>query len=178
MQSPARRTPRACEHCRHTRRRCEPPYPCRQCVELGITCDVRDKARPQRQLHAHQRTQTRSSNGHPNDRSTAGSDEDLQTSTRGCQASPSPGVRRRQRDTYELLSGLVHDMLLERHGTRPHAIHQKCINSVANTRQPTNSTASWLNRYQEDPEDSAFLSINTTMMTHDCLSAPLVCGFC
>nr|POF26034.1 hypothetical protein CFP56_22182 [Quercus suber] len=48
MQGTIKRTPRACERCRQTRRRCLPPYPCRQCVAADVPCEVRDKARPQR----------------------------------------------------------------------------------------------------------------------------------
>lgn len=43
-----KRTPRACERCRRTRRRCQPPHPCPACVAAGVRCEVRIKARPKR----------------------------------------------------------------------------------------------------------------------------------
>jgi hypothetical protein len=44
-----KRTPRACERCRRTRRRCKPPHPCPACLAAGVPCEVRIKARPKRE---------------------------------------------------------------------------------------------------------------------------------
>jgi hypothetical protein len=43
-----KRKPRACERCRRTRRRCQPPHPCPACVAAGVRCEVHVKARPKR----------------------------------------------------------------------------------------------------------------------------------
>jgi len=120
MQKHLKRTPRACEGCRLARRRCEPPYPCRQCMESGISCDVRAKARPQRrQRRQHQQTTWASpsidsrDSGRSYSTDAAGSPDHEPVDP-----GRSPvGRQTAQGDTYELLKGLVQDMLQQRHGT-------------------------------------------------------------
>lgn len=120
MSKPMKRTSRACERCRFARRRCEPPYPCRQCVESGVSCDVRAKARPQRhQQRKHQHKLLTSpttdsqaySQSHSTDR--AGS-----PGSESSEPNRSPFLRQKaQDDPYELIKGLVQDLFRQRHGT-------------------------------------------------------------
>jgi hypothetical protein len=119
MQKRLKRTPRACERCRVARRRCEPPYPCRLCVELGVSCDVRSKARPQRHQQQQHRqeilaTPTIDSRGYGQSYSTNAAAlpdrESIQRSRSSFRRQKAQG------DTYELLKGLVQDMLQQRHG--------------------------------------------------------------
>lgn len=119
-----KRTPRACERCRQTRRRCETPYPCQQCVAAGVPCDVRTKARPQRRRQNRRRVSTPLSDDHrtasdgSNSSTTIPAEIDnTQPATEGPERGGSNGARRRMpRDTFELLKTLIQDMLLDRHG--------------------------------------------------------------
>lgn len=101
-QPAPKRTPRACERCRQTRRRCGPPYPCRQCVQAGVACDVREKARP----HRRQRQPC------PGTRqaATIGLKDKRQALARP------PERQIVQRDTFEIFRGLVEDLLLDKQG--------------------------------------------------------------
>lgn len=118
------RTARACERCRYTRRRCEPPYPCQSCVAADVTCNVRTQARPQRQLrHAKilsppqfSKRGTKSDAGQ-NLGSVLDRNDDIQRTFSGegpCDANHGSG--RAQDDAFETLRTLVQAMLLRRYG--------------------------------------------------------------
>lgn len=109
MQHTPKRTPRACERCRQTRRRCEPPYPCRQCVQSGVACDVREKARP------HRRQQQPRPEGRRKAANTRNGEKFLPQRNATTKASERRPV---QGDTYETLRALVEDLLLDRQGRK------------------------------------------------------------
>lgn len=136
-----KRTPRACEHCRQTRRRCETPYPCRQCVVAGIQCNVRAKARPQRRQQRCPKATTLRSDDHRGETSESSLLDDVgathdktqsavEVLTHCRRKSPS---RETQGDTYELLKALVQEVLLKQHGEQVHVdlrlmadVHRLC----------------------------------------------------
>lgn len=132
MQGVAKRTARACERCRQLRRRCEPPYPCRQCAAAGVSCDVRAKARPQRRLPYKCTTPVLHNNNRDGGGLSSGTpgvlnNKQPESSVQSPRAIDHP-VGRAQGDTFELLKALVQDMLLERHGKRPCAASKSTAN--------------------------------------------------
>lgn len=120
------RTARACERCRHKRRRCKPPYPCQSCVAANVTCDVRTQARPQRQQQRrYQKTSSPPQLREQGTKSDAGQtlgsvldrNDDIQrtfSSEWTCDASHVS--RRAQDDAFETLRTLVQAMLSRRYG--------------------------------------------------------------
>jgi hypothetical protein len=48
------RSSKACEYCRRSKRRCQPPFSCSSCIKSDLRCVVRDKARLSNLLSIHQ----------------------------------------------------------------------------------------------------------------------------
>ncbi|KAK4498621.1 hypothetical protein PRZ48_011280 [Zasmidium cellare] len=155
MQQTPKRTPRACERCRQTRRRCEPPYPCRQCVQSGVECDVREKARPHRRQQQQQRSRPASALS-AQGREKAASTADGGTPRPRKSAAPKAAGRRAvQGDPYEAMRALVEDLLQSREGyalkcalveppsCRPGGIAGSAVSQPANAPPPLTLPQAW-----------------------------------
>nr|POF13029.1 putative transcriptional regulatory protein [Quercus suber] len=116
MQETVKRTPRACERCRQSRRRCLPPYPCRQCVAAGVPCDVRDKARPQRRQLLRKISPNQDDDRNNPDVAPTRQPRFRTASVSGSRPPLDDAEHPPARDTFTLLKSLVQDMLSERHG--------------------------------------------------------------